>query len=171
LHGIETIIQAAAELQSYSNIRFDFYGEGQERPRAEQLVRELGLNNVRFHGWIDKEALPGEIARSHISLGVFGTTTQSRYTIQNKIWESMFMNRAVITGDSVTIRRAMTHRENIYLVQRANPKALVSGILELESDSSLRERIASAGNERAQENTIAAIGRLTRDALLTIYRQ
>ena len=80
------------------------------------------------------------------------------------------MSRAVITGDSATVRRAMTHRENIYLVERANPQALVSGILELESDPSLRDRIASAGCERAQENKIAPIGRLTRDALLSIYR-
>ncbi len=166
LHGIETIIQAAAELQSNSHIRFDFYGEGQERPRAEALANQLGLNNVQFHGWIDKEQLPKKIAQSHVTLGVFGTTKQSLITIQNKIWESMAMARPVITGDAVTIRRELVDKEEIYLVERENPIALAQGILYLKSDPTLREQIAIGGYERAQENIISATGNLTKNALI-----
>jgi glycosyltransferase involved in cell wall biosynthesis len=168
LHGVETIIRAAAELRHLPHIQFDFYGEGQELPRAEQLVRELALENVHFHGWIDKERLPEEIGRSHLCLGVFGNTRQARCTIQNKIWEGMMMKRPVISGDSETVRAELTHKRHLYLVERENPAALAEGILALEADPALRQAIAEAAHERVQENTIAGTGRRTKSALLTM---
>jgi glycosyltransferase involved in cell wall biosynthesis len=169
LHGVETIIRAAAELRERPHIHFDFYGEGQERPMAEALVRELGLENVHFQGWIDKELLPGEIARSHLCLGVFGTTKQARCTIQNKIWEGMMMQRPVISGDSETVREALNDKEHLYLVDRGNPKALAEGILALEADPALRERITHLAYERVQDNTIAGTGKRTKTVLENIF--
>ncbi len=166
LHGIETIIRAAAELQTYPGIRFDFFGDGQERPFAEQLASDLHLKNVHFCGWLNKESLPDEIARSHLVLGVFGTTKQARCTIQNKIWEGMMMQRPVITGDAETIREELTHKQHIYLVERANPKALAHGILELAHNPALGEYMVAVAYARVQANTIHAIGARTKRILL-----
>lgn len=166
LHGVETMIRAAAELRDHSNIRFDFYGDGQERPLAENLARELGLENVQFCGWIDKEKLPDEIAQSHLCLGVFGATKQSRCTIQNKIWEGMIMQRPVITGDSETTRQELTHKKHLYLVERANPKALAAGILDIQKNPELQQQMVAAAYQRVQANTITATGRLVKQALL-----
>jgi glycosyltransferase involved in cell wall biosynthesis len=170
LHGVETIMRAAALLRDRPHIHFDFYGDGQERPAAEQLARELNLPNVHFHGWIDKEKLPAEIARSHVCLGVFGTTKQARCTIQNKIWEGMMMQRPVITGDAETIRSELTHKKHVFLVERANPLALAEGILELEAQPELRRKIVTAAYERVQQNTIAATGATTQKALSVLLR-
>jgi glycosyltransferase involved in cell wall biosynthesis len=130
------------------------------------------VTNVHFRGWIDKEALPDEIAASHLCLGVFGTTKQSRCTIQNKIWEGMMMQRPVITGDAETIRLALKHKEHVYLVPRADAQALADGILALEAEPALRAAIATAAFERVQQNTIAAIGHQTAVALQAlVYSQ
>ena len=158
LHGIETMLHAAALLQDHPNIQFDFYGDGQERPQIEQLAQELQLNNVHFRGWIDKENLPDEIAKSHVCLGVFGTTKQSRCTIQNKIWEGMMMQRPVITGDAETIRQELIAGEQLLLVERANPQALADAILQLESTPTLAQKLVTNAFVRVQQNTIAAIG-------------
>ncbi|MCP4360750.1 MAG: glycosyltransferase family 4 protein [Chloroflexi bacterium] len=169
LHGVETMIRAAAALQDQPQIQFDFYGDGQERPSAEQLARELNLDNVHFRGWIDKEELPAQIAQSHVVLGVFGTTKQSRCTIQNKIWEGMMMQRPVISGDAETIQAELKHKKHVYLVERANPQALAAGILELAQTPDLRRQMAIAAFERVQENTIAAIGAKTKE-LLSVWQ-
>ncbi len=166
LHGIETMLRAAALLQDKPHIRFDFYGDGQERPKAAQLAQELGLRNVRFCGWIEKEKLPDEIAKSHICLGVFGTTKQSRCTIQNKIWEGMMMQRPVITGDAETIREELTHKTHVYLVERNNPEALADGILDLERNHALRQKMTATAFERVQENRILAIGTRLKQILI-----
>ena len=165
LHGVPTMIRAAAKLRDRPDIRFDFYGDGQERPAAEQLAADLGADNIRFHGWIDKHDLPDHIAASHISLGVFGTTKQARCTIQNKLWEGMMMKRAVITGDSETVREELEHGRHVYLVPRADPEALAEGIRALADDRSLRERLGEHGHERALQNDIASTGARTVAAL------
>lgn len=161
LHGVETMIRAAALLKDHSDIRFDFYGDGQERLKAMQLAQGLKLKNVRFCGWIDKEKLPDEIAKSHVCLGVFGTTKQSKCTIQNKIWEGMMMQRPVITGDAETIRQELTHKQHVLLVERANPQALARAILLLKTTPDLKQKLVTNAYERVQQNRISAIGRET----------
>lgn len=167
LHGVQTMIEAAAELREQPRIRFDFYGEGQERPSAEQLAYNLQLKNVHFCGWLDKGNLPDEIAASHLVLGVFGTTKQARCTIQNKIWEGMMMQRPVITGDAETIGAELTHKRHVYLVERANPQALAAGILELAHDPALCRQMVTAAYARVQENTIPATGAKVKQLLLS----
>ena len=168
LHGVETMLHAAALLQNQPQIQFDFYGDGQERPQAEKLAQALQLKNVHFRGWIDKETLPDEIAKSHVCLGVFGTTKQSRCTIQNKIWEGMIMQRPVITGDAETIRQELTHEQHLLLVERANPRALADAILLLCGDPNLRQKMAEAAFERVQNNRIHAIGFLIQQQLSSL---
>jgi glycosyltransferase involved in cell wall biosynthesis len=168
LHGVETMIRAAAEFDDLPQVRFDFYGDGPERVPAEALAQELGLTNVHFCGWADKETVAAEIARSHVCLGVFGTTKQARCTIQNKIWEGMAMRRPVITGDSATVRAELEHGRHVYLVERANPQALAAGVRALVAEPALRERLAEDGYARSRENTIAATGATTKSALETL---
>lgn len=168
LHGVETMLRAAALLQDQPDIQFDFFGEGQEKAAAEALAQALKLKNVRFRGWIDKADLPDEIARSHLVLGVFGLTKQSRCTIQNKIWEGMMMQRPVVTGDAETIRLELQHKEHVYLVERANPEALARAIQDLAANPDLRRQMTQTAFARVQANRISAIGELTRQALRTL---
>jgi glycosyltransferase involved in cell wall biosynthesis len=168
LHGVPTMVRAARLLRDRADIRFDFYGEGQELAAARALADELGADNIEFRGWIDKADLPAEIAASHICLGVFGTTKQALCTIQNKIWEGMMMRRAVISGDAATTRAELEHGRHLYLVPRADPQALADGIVALADDEALRVDLGEQGHLRALENTIAATGARTRAALVEL---
>ncbi len=167
-HGVPTMIRAAALLKDRSDLRFDLYGDGPEREMAQALAAELGLDKVVFHGWLDKDKLPEKIARSHLCLGVFGTTKQSLMTIQNKIWECMAMGRPVLTGDAPTIRQAIVDREEIYLVPRDDPAQLAAGLAALMDDPQLRRKIAGGGLARFQQNSIMANGRRLKEALLAL---
>jgi glycosyltransferase involved in cell wall biosynthesis len=80
-HGLETIICAAGLLCNYVDIVFNFYGDGPERPRIEQLARQQELKNVHFHGFVSQAELIDSISRSHVCQGVFGSTRQSNFTI------------------------------------------------------------------------------------------
>jgi glycosyltransferase involved in cell wall biosynthesis len=81
----------------------------------------------------------------------------------------MMMQRPVISGDSETVREALNDKEHLYLVDRGNPKALAEGILALEADPALRERITHLAYERVQENTIAGTGKRTKTVLENIF--
>jgi glycosyltransferase involved in cell wall biosynthesis len=170
LHGIEYILQAAALLRKRSEIRFELIGRGPMLAKAQALAADLRLHRqVRFLGWIDREALLSHLAAADVVLGVFGTTEASRRTIQNKIFEGLAMARPVITGDSPAIRTVFRHAQQVYLVERANPAALANAILTLQSNRELREHLADVGHRLFQERfTVESIGRETRRHIETL---
>lgn len=168
-HGVPHMLAAIARLKSHAHIRFDFYGEGPEAAEARTLARELDLENVTFHGWIEKEDLPLELAQSHLCFGAFGQTRQSRMTVQNKIWEAAAMKRPIVSGDAPAVREALQDREEIYLVERDDPQALAEAIEYLAAHPQVCERLANRAHQRfLAGNTIAAIGRATTAALRSV---
>jgi glycosyltransferase involved in cell wall biosynthesis len=169
-HGVPTIIEAAKLIDDHSNIHIDLYGDGPERLVSENLAKELGLENVSFHGWTEKAELAEETARSHASLGAFGETKQSMMTVQNKIWEAMSVGRPVITGDSPTMRETFTDQEQVYLVNRNDPGALADGILKLASDPSLVQSMGEAAWQRAQDNNVESLGKLLVQVLQSLRK-
>jgi glycosyltransferase involved in cell wall biosynthesis len=146
-HGVEYIIKAAKILKDKPDIHFELVGDGPTKAKAVALVEEYGLTNVTFVDWVDKQALPRRAAEADVCLGVFGTTPQSIMTVQNKIYEGLAMGKPVITGDAPAVRAALRHGEHVYLVERANPGALAAGLLTLQSNPTLRQRLARQGQQ------------------------
>lgn len=159
-HEIDVIIGAADLLRGEPNLEFELIGDGPERAKAVQTVRELKLENVIFYDWLDQDKLVRHLALADICLGVFGSTPQSRMTIQNKIYEGLALAKPVVTGDSPTVRATFNHGWHVYLVPRANPSALAEAIRCLRADTALRAQLAREGNALfCQRFTIAAIGK------------
>ncbi len=170
-HGVETIIEAANLLKAQPNIHFELIGDGPTKANAQQLAQHYGLKNVSFIDWLDQTALSQKVAEADILLGVFGTTPQSLMTIQNKIYEGLAMKKAIITGDSPTIRETFRHQEHLYLVERCQPTALVEAILTLQANPKLRSHLAEMGHTKvAREFTVAALGQRFRQHLEEIIK-
>ncbi len=166
-HGMDAILGAAALLRNQPDVCFHFYGSGPEKARIVGQAAELNLPNVTFHGFVSQDELLDGLATAHVCLGVFGTTRQANFTVQNKVWEGLAMGRPVISGDSPTIRAALVDRAEVYLVGRNSPEALATGLSELQADPARREAIAAAGHARyLAEHSIPALGRQMKDALL-----
>jgi glycosyltransferase involved in cell wall biosynthesis len=171
LHGVEYIVLAAKLLQRRTEIVFELIGCGPERPRAQELVVALGLDNVIFTDWIAEHDLPNYLSRADVLLGVFGTTEQSKRTIQNKIYQGLAMALPVITGDSSTVRATFTHKQHVYLVERGNPEALASAILELQSDPALRTYLSKEGRRLfLKQFTVEQIGQRTLEHLYRLLQ-
>ena len=158
-HGVPTMIRAAYELRDRPDIQFEFFGEGPEAENIRQLASELGLNRLIWHGFVPMEQLLDGIAQADLCLGVFGTTLQAQFTVQNKIWESLAMQKTVISAESPAIRELLTHNHHLYLVPRDDPKALAEGIVQLSADPLLRAQLAQNGyNYYRSNHSTQAIG-------------
>lgn len=165
-HGVEHVVEAARMLAGDGRIHFELIGQGPDREKAVALARRYGLSNVTFVDWLSKEELLARVARADVCLGAFGTTPQSLMTIQNKIYEGLAMGKPVVTGDAPVIRAALRHGEHIYLVERASPDALVTALLDLQSDPALRQRLADRGRQIfLREYAIERIGERMRSYL------
>lgn len=171
-HGMDAIIGAAALLRDEPGTQFHFYGSGPEKERIVQRAAAAALPNVTFHGFVGQDELLDSLTQAHVCLGVFGTTRQAQFTVQNKVWEGLAMGRPVISGDSPTIRATLLDRQEVYLIPRDDPAALADALRTLRDDPALRESIAAAGHARyLAGNSIPAIGRQMKDALLSILER
>jgi glycosyltransferase involved in cell wall biosynthesis len=165
-HGMDAILGAAAVLRDLPEVQFHFYGSGPEKARIVGQAEALALPNVTFHGFVSQDELLDSLAQAHVCLGVFGTTRQAQFTVQNKVWEGLAMGRPVVSGDSPTIRAALKDRQEVYLIERNSPQALASSLCELRDNPQLREQIAAAGHRcYLAGNSTAAIGRQMKEAL------
>lgn len=168
-HGVEYIIEAAHLLADDPTIRLELIGRGPDRDTAQTLASRYGLNNVDFVDWLEPAALRQRIAEVDVCLGVFGTTPQSLMTVQNKIYEGLALGKPIITGDGPAVRDVLTHREHVYLCERANPESLRNAIYALRDDAGLRRRLARRGHEWFQQNaTVENIGQRFKQHLLSV---
>lgn len=169
LHGVEYIICAADLLRAFPDIVFEMVGRGPTRAGAERLARELGLERISFTDWIEPDQLLEYVGRADVLLGVFSNSVQSMCIVPNKVYEGLALGRPVITGDSPTVRDRLQHRENAYLVERCNPRALADAILELRADPELRARLAANGRRLYETRyTPTVLGHLLLERLIEL---
>jgi glycosyltransferase involved in cell wall biosynthesis len=145
LQGLETIVRAAKLLEP-DGVRVRIIGDGQERPRIEELIEELRPANVELTGVLPVERVPDEIAAASLCLGIFGTTPKAARVVPNKLFECLAMARPVVTADTPAIRSAFDGE--VAVVPAGDPDALAAAIRRLLADEHGLRKLAEAGHER-----------------------
>jgi glycosyltransferase involved in cell wall biosynthesis len=166
LHGVETILGAAARLAARPDLHFELIGRGQTYPAMRSLADRLALPNVDFCDPVPSADLPALAARADISLGIFGTTGKARRVVPNKVYQTLALGRAVVTASTPALRAAFTPGEHLLAVPPGDPASLADAITQLADDPALRTRLGAAGRARmSAEFDEAAVGRRLLDAL------
>lgn len=137
LQGIDIIWGAIRRLWN-KQIRFQIVG-----PIA--VPAEL-VSHVDFTEQVPFQELSPKMARSHVCLGIFGTTPKTQRVIPNKVYEALAVSKPVITADTSAVRELLDGSSAL-LIPAGDPDALASAILRLKDDTRLRDRIARAGHE------------------------
>jgi hypothetical protein len=156
LHGFETVARAAA-LLSGDGRRLRLVGDGQDRPAAEAVIRELGVENVEFVDPVPETALAGEIARASICLGVFGTTDKASRVVPNKVFQCAAAQRAVITAATPAVETAFG--DALVTVPVGDAPALAAAIRKLRGPA----RLAAADRAHAAFTARFSDAALARD--------
>ena len=146
LHGVEHILDTAKRLAGQRDLVFTVGGSGPRLAEMRRLANDLGLENVRFPGWIPFERLPERIAMADVCLGGhFSTVPKAGRVIATKTFQFLAMAKPTVVGDNPANREVMTHGEDACLCPMADPEALAETIHGLYRDVDLRARLASNG--------------------------
>lgn len=131
LHGIETIIRAAA-LPDAQGMCWTIIGTGQDAPRIRAMLAKTPLPALHWIDWCEYGELHRHIAAADVTLGIFGESEKAASVIPNKVFQLLLSGRPVVTRDSPAMRELVTGNEpGIALVPPADPRALLAGIREL----------------------------------------
>lgn len=149
LHGVETIVRAAA-LLAHEPVHFELIGDGQEYGHVQEVVRELGVANITFVPRVSREALIEEMGSADICLGIFGDTEKAQRVVPNKVYECAALGKPIITADTPGVRETFGEEE-LVLVPSGSPEALADAIRGLAADPALRQRIGAAAHARMLE--------------------
>jgi glycosyltransferase involved in cell wall biosynthesis len=123
---------------------FLLIGDGKERPKLEQQVREAGLEeNFLFLGC--RNDVPDLLAACDLS--VLPSESEG---LPNAILEAMAAGVPVVATCVGGIPEIIENGQNGLLVPPQNPQALAEAILRILRDSNLAMRLACAGQERTR---------------------
>lgn len=141
--GIEELIRAFDGLDA--DARLNIVGEGKHRARFESLARELGTEDVTFHGKVPRPELPGYYHRATIACH---PSRHDSFLITNV--EAMATGIPVVTTDLPAILEYAVDGENCRVTPVGDEDALRDVMEELLSSPDQRERLAEAGRATAE---------------------
>ncbi len=141
--GVSRILELAEYLEHRQDIGFLLVGDGPERERIEQQVRERRLTNIHLLERQPREAMPEIVAT--MDLAIIPLRHYLPGALPSKIYEAMASGVPILlaaTGDAADL----TRRADCGLVVSYDDiNALTGAISELADDSERRARLGSAG--------------------------
>jgi glycosyltransferase involved in cell wall biosynthesis len=141
--AMEVIVKAAAELVKHGlrNLLVMIVGEGEERIRLKNLIRDLDVeNNVKLLG-IRHDVI--ELMRASDMF-----LMPSRYEgLSIAMIEAMACGLPIIASDAPGLKTYITHGENGLLFPIEDHKAMAKCILQLSEDGNIRETLSLGARE------------------------
>src|SRR5581483_5492480 len=113
LHGVETIVDAAARLGARADVHV--IGDGPARAAGAA---------VAFRDPVPLAALPAELARAAVVLGVFGEGAKAAMVVPNKVWQAAAAGRPLVTRDGPGLREVLEPGRHCLACPPGDPAAL-----------------------------------------------
>ncbi|MFL6445430.1 MAG: glycosyltransferase family 4 protein [Candidatus Sulfotelmatobacter sp.] len=144
-HGLETVLDAAARLQSAApNVLFVLIGGGSEKQRIKSLAHSRGLTNVWFLDQQPREKIPSFISAADVCLVLLKKTDVFKTVIPTKMLEYMSCARAVILGVEGQARQILEDAGAGLAIEPENADALAAAITQLDHN---REQAKTLGEQ------------------------
>ena len=134
LHGVETILQAAMSERGRQH-QWHIIGSGQDQSTVAEALASGDCAHVKWDRWVPYEDLASAIEKADVCLGVFGTSDKAASVVPNKVYQSLFAKRSVITRDAPAMHEIFAQPDPaLRLVPAADPAAILDAISALEAD-------------------------------------
>ena len=151
LHGVETIVAAAARLGERAE--FVLIGDGPGRAAAETLAQRAGAR-ITWREEVPLARLPAELGAAAVVLGAFGAGRKAEMVVPNKVWQAAAAGRPLVTRDGPALREVLRPGEHCLACPPGDPVALADAIARLLENPGLAEGLGRA----ARAHVLARFG-------------
>lgn len=154
LHGaqyVDLFIKAANFiLHKNKNVKFMIVGEGFLAHKLRKLSHDLGIEEyIIFAGGVSHDDIPKYIAAATVCVAPFRDTKVTRCKSPLKILEYMASQKPIVVSRIGEIEKMVG--DSGIIVEPGDYYALASGILNLLSDSKLRENLGIKARKKAEK--------------------
>jgi len=140
-HGLPTVVEVIAHMQSEYDVHFLVVGDGQARITLEEDALKHGVRDrLTVTGLVERDAMPAYIAAFDIAIQPKATA----YASPLKLFEYLAVGRAVVAPDQPNLREILQHESNALLFDLSDPNGLKHVLERLIADHDLRTRLATA---------------------------
>jgi glycosyltransferase involved in cell wall biosynthesis len=144
-HGLDAVLDAAAECRDDPEIVFLFVGEGAEKARLVERAAAGALSNVRFVPAQPLEQIADYYAASDACLVPLRAIDQFAGFIPSKMFEIMASGRPIIGALEGEARDILARSGAALLVRPEDSRGLAQAVRRLRSDPGLAERLGAQG--------------------------
>jgi len=174
VYEVDVVVDAVAELRAARpqlRVAFDVYGRGDAHDPLVERARTLGLaDEVRFHGRIPIEDVPGAVARADIGIAPTRRDPFTDVSLSTKVFEYAAMGKPVVASRLPMVEQTFP-TGTVATYEPGDPGDLAKAILAIVDDPLAREAavertaaiVADRAWEHEAERYIALVNALARD--------
>jgi glycosyltransferase involved in cell wall biosynthesis len=144
-HAVEKIVEAAEKLRTNPEILFLIVGEGAHKKKAEEMVIQKGLPNIKVLPGVSKEEVRDYYAVTDLNLVTLRNTPLFRTVIPSKIFEIMGMGRPILCAVDGECRKIVEDAGCGVFVEPENVEQMVETILNLKKKRDVLEAMGKNG--------------------------
>ncbi len=151
-HGLEVVLEAAAQLKDRKDIVFLIAGDGAARTHLEKSSRRRGLTNVTFTGRLPHGWVPDLLSLSAVSLVHLRRKELFKSVLPSKIFEAMAMARPLILGVEGHAAGVVRRANAGLCIPPENAQALVDAVRYFYDQPEEARRLGRNGLAYVREN-------------------
>ena len=148
--GLEQIIWAAQKLPLSEHIEFTFVGDGPEKSKLIQLVKDLSLNNVHFWEPVAKEKIPAILRTADVL--VVPLKIQLTGAVPSKLYEAMAIGKPVILIAESEAAEIVNHANCGVVVRPGDIDGLAAAMIYLKNCPEACKQMGANGRQAAIQN-------------------
>lgn len=142
-HGLENVLEVAAQVSDRTNLVFMFAGPGAVREQLIQEAKERNLKNVIFVPPKPKDQMPAVWSLCDVALVHLKDTQVFAEVIPSKIFEAMGMGLPILIAAPQGEATDIIQKDKVGLVvPPENPEALANAALQFCDDEAFRTEAA-----------------------------
>lgn len=150
--GLEVIINAAEMLKEHKDIQFVFVGEGPEKPRLMEMVKEKGLNNVKFVGLQPKKNMPKIVASMDAAIIPLKKLDLFKGALPSKMFETLSSETAIILSAEGEAEKLIKAAKAGITVEPENAREVADAVLKLYENRELAKEMGQNGRKYVMEH-------------------
>jgi glycosyltransferase involved in cell wall biosynthesis len=150
-HGLDRVIDFVAEHGDRFDLHFLLVGDG---PAREELLARAQMRNVAHRFTVTGVVERDDVARYVAAFDIALQPGITEYASPLKLFEYMYMARAVVAPASDNIREILTDGHDAVLFDPAKASALESALLLLCDDRELRARLGRQARQTIVEKSL-----------------